>query len=199
MSANPAANKAAIKKQLILKSARQLFSEKGYSAVTMKDVVEACGISRGGLYLYFGSTHDIFVEVMNAEYADSNDVYISAIMDGTPATKIIGFFLKEKRKQILGDTDSLTRATYEFFFDHPMPADENRLRKDFDESVKILAKLIEKGIEDGDLYDVDPQAAARNIMFVLEGLRISALTMDVDQKLVNEQLMYIIDSLLVAS
>ena len=29
----------------------------------MKDIVEACEISRGGLYLYFGSTAEIFLEV----------------------------------------------------------------------------------------------------------------------------------------
>ncbi len=199
MSSNPSANKAAIKKQLILKTARELFCQKGYSAVTMKDIVEACGISRGGLYLYYPSTHDIFLEVLAAENSGSNDVYISAVMDGTPATKIIGFFLKEQKKQILQEADSLSRATYEFFFDHPMPAQENDLRKSFDESVKILAKLIEKGVEDGDLYDIDPVAAARNIMFVLEGLKLGTLTMDIDQKLVNQQLMYIVDSIMVAS
>ena len=44
------------KKKLILETARKVFVEKGYKLVTMKDIVEACEISRGGLYLYFQST-----------------------------------------------------------------------------------------------------------------------------------------------
>lgn len=48
--------KSTQKRQFILETAKKIFMEKGYKSVTMKDVVEACGISRGGLYLYFGST-----------------------------------------------------------------------------------------------------------------------------------------------
>ena len=43
--------KSVQKKKLILETARKVFVEKGYKKVTMKDVVEACNISRGGLYL----------------------------------------------------------------------------------------------------------------------------------------------------
>ena len=48
--------KSVQKKQYILETARKVFAEKGYKNVTMKDIVEACEISRGGLYLYFDST-----------------------------------------------------------------------------------------------------------------------------------------------
>ena len=36
------------KRQLILDSAAKVFSDKGYKAVTMKDIVEASDISREG-------------------------------------------------------------------------------------------------------------------------------------------------------
>ena len=41
--------KSTQKRQFILETAKKIFMEKGYKSVTMKDVVEACGISRGGL------------------------------------------------------------------------------------------------------------------------------------------------------
>ena len=44
------------KRQHILDAARKVFVEKGFKNVTMKDIVEACEISRGGLYLYFDNT-----------------------------------------------------------------------------------------------------------------------------------------------
>lgn len=59
--------KSAHKKQFIVETARQVFVEKGYKDVTMKDIVDACGISRGGLYLYFESTAELFREVLEAE------------------------------------------------------------------------------------------------------------------------------------
>ena len=44
------------KREHILQCAKPVFARKGFRAVTMKDIVEACGISRGGLYLHFGGT-----------------------------------------------------------------------------------------------------------------------------------------------
>ena len=48
------------KRKFILETARRVFVEKGFKNVTMKDIVEACKISRGGLYLYFENTSQIF-------------------------------------------------------------------------------------------------------------------------------------------
>ena len=42
-------DKSAQKKKLIVERARRVFMEKGYKEVTMKDIVEECDISRGGL------------------------------------------------------------------------------------------------------------------------------------------------------
>ena len=42
-------DKSAQKKKYIIEKAREIFIEKGFVAVTMKDIVEACDISRGGL------------------------------------------------------------------------------------------------------------------------------------------------------
>ena len=41
--------KSVQKKKYILDTARKVFAEKGFKNVTMKDIVEACEISRGGL------------------------------------------------------------------------------------------------------------------------------------------------------
>ena len=41
--------KSAQKKKYILDTARKVFVEKGFKSVTMKDIVEACEISRGGV------------------------------------------------------------------------------------------------------------------------------------------------------
>ena len=49
-------DKSVRKKQYIIDKAREVFAQRGYKDVTMKDIVDACQISRGGLYLYFDST-----------------------------------------------------------------------------------------------------------------------------------------------
>ena len=58
--------KSVQKKRYIVEKARDVFMEKGFKKVTMKDIVEACDISRGGLYLYFESTSQIFMDFPTA-------------------------------------------------------------------------------------------------------------------------------------
>ena len=67
------------KKQYILETARRVFVEKGYKNVTMKDIVEACDISRGGLYLYFNSTEELLLAVLEQEANETDDVFTESI------------------------------------------------------------------------------------------------------------------------
>lgn len=100
------------------KSQRCLYGE-GFKKVTMKDIVEACDISRGGLYLYFESTSQIFSEKgMESEEADgySSD----SITEDATAADILLLFLKEQKRSFAKNT--LTQATYEFYFEMICPS-----------------------------------------------------------------------------
>ena len=61
------------KRMYILKQAKTVFAEKGFRAVTMKDIVDICEISRGGLYLYFASTEEIFRAILLTQLESEED------------------------------------------------------------------------------------------------------------------------------
>ncbi|MBO4376268.1 MAG: TetR/AcrR family transcriptional regulator [Lachnospiraceae bacterium] len=183
------------KRKYILETARKVFLEKGYKDVTMKDIVEACDISRGGLYLYFSSTKEIFLEVLKMEAADTDDVFGSNISKDATAADILALFLKEQKKELLRKNNNLTLATYEFFFAEDMPKKDNLLKNQFDSAVKIIEKLIEAGVESGEFYCDDCSGAARNIMFVLEGLKVTSQTIGITQETVDRELLYIMRGL----
>lgn len=58
-----------------------------------------------------------------------------------------------------------------------------------------MEKLITDGVENGEFYCEDPLGCARNIMFVLEGLRAAAQTMGISEKAVDSELYYIMQGL----
>ena len=183
------------KKKYILETARKVFMEKGYKNVTMKDIVEACDISRGGLYLYFNSTAEIFREVLHMESEEADDVFSDSIREDATATEILALFLKEQKKELLSKKDNLAIATYEYYFGEDVPKKDNILKRQFDSAVKILEKLIETGVENGEFYCEDCRSAARNIMFLLEGLKISAHTIGVTPEMVDRELLFILNGL----
>ena len=188
--------KSAQKKKYILDTARKVFVEKGFMSVTMKDIVEACEISRGGLYLYFESTDQILMEVLQMEADETDDVFTEQIAREDTAADILTLFLKEQKKELLQNKDNLTVAVYEYFFAHKPTDKNNMLRRQFDAGVKVIEKLIETGIDSGEFYCENPKGAAANIMYVLEGLKINAQTFGITEKMVDEQLLYIMQGLI---
>lgn len=180
------------KKRYILEMARKVFMEKGFKKVTMKDIVEACDISRGGLYLYFESTSQIFQEVMKLESEETDDVFSDNITEDATAADILVLFLQEQKKELLRREDTLTQATYEYYFENQPGKKNNILKKQFDSAVKIIEKLIEIGVDNGEFYCDDCQGTARNIMFVLEGLKISAQTIGITEEAVDREIAFIL-------
>ena len=189
--------KSAQKKQHILDSARKVFVEKGFKNVTMKDIVEACEISRGGLYLYFDNTEQIFLEILQMEAEEADDLFTGHISEEDTAADILTLFLKEQKKELLQKKDNLTVAVYEYSFAHQSTDKNNMMRRQFDAGVKVIEKLIEAGIASGEFYCENPKGAASNIMYVLEGMKINAQTFGITEKMVDEQLVYIMQGLII--
>lgn len=183
------------KRKFILETARKVFVEKGFKRVTMKDIVEACEISRGGLYLYFDSTSQIFLEVMKLESQEADDVFSDSISEDATAADILILFLNEQKKELLRKEDTLTQAIYEYYFENGVGKKGNVLKRQFDSAVKIIEKLIETGAENGEFYCEDCKGMSRNIMFVLEGLKISAQTIGITAEAVDREIRFILKSL----
>ncbi|MGN0330985.1 MAG: TetR/AcrR family transcriptional regulator [Kineothrix sp.] len=189
--------KAEEKRKLIVEAARGIFAEKGYRSVTMKDIVEACNISRGGLYLYFSSTEEIFLEVMRTEHAKMDDIFACQERENASPADLLAFFLKEQKRGMLRKRNNLTMAVYEYYFENRLPGRSNPLKQQFETGVDIIESLIEAGIETGEFYCVDPRGTARNILYVLEGLRISAQTRGIAEETVDRELLYVMQGLII--
>ncbi|MCI8695826.1 TetR/AcrR family transcriptional regulator [uncultured Acetatifactor sp.] len=184
-------DKSVQKRKYILEMARKVFVEKGFKKVTMKDIVEACGISRGGLYLYFSDTGQIFLEVMKMESQEADDVFSDSIAEDATAADILFLFLREQKKELLRRNDTLTQAIYEFYFQSEPVRKGNMLKRQFDSGVKIMERLIAMGVEQGEFSCEDCRGMARHIMFVLEGLEISAQTIGITSEAVDREILFI--------
>lgn len=187
--------KSVQKRKYILETARNVFMEKGYKSVTMKDIVDACNISRGGLYLYFSGTREIFLEVLKLEQEEADDVFEKNITEDAGPADILALFLKEQKRELISKKPGLTKASYEFFFEEQNYGKDNILKKQFDSAVIVIQKLIEAGVESGEFYCEEPRRAASNIMYVLDGLKIASQTRGITEAAVDREIMYVMQRL----
>lgn len=184
-------DKAARKKQFILDTAKGVFAKKGYKDVTMKDIVDACEISRGGLYLYFDNTESIFLSCVNSDNEVLNP------LSGHSAGDALAMFLNEQKKAVLSAESNLNVAVYEYLFSKFSAGEsENAIKATFEKNVEILTAIIDAGVESEEFYAEDSALAARNIMYTVEGLKVSANTFGVSEREVDMQLLYIVSGLL---
>lgn len=185
-------DKAAKKKQFILDTARGVFSKKGYKDVTMKDIVEACDISRGGLYLYFDNTESMLLACLEGEKIEAPSY------DDSNAGEALALFLNEYKKTILAGENDLSIAIYEYLFLKKSSGEtDTAIKSKFEDDCLTVKRIIENGVDNGEFYCDDCAIAARNIMFTLEGLKIMGKTIGVSEADIDEELLYILSGLIV--
>lgn len=173
----------------ILKTAKTLFSEKGYAAVTMGDICERHGLSRGGLYRHFGSTREIFTAMLDADKETTSTELNEAIAAGVPAKQMFAYFMQQQKQDIQQGGGRLAMAVYEFCSSTP---DQKRyLNERYAAAVDILAKLIRYGQARGEYRPGDARAAASHIVVFLEGLKLSSAVITLSDDMLEDQLGYV--------
>lgn len=152
----------------ILDAATELFSKKGYSAVTMQDIRLACDISRGGLYRHYASTEDIFTAMISSEQEKAFSALENAEKNEVSAYIILKTFIHWRVDTLLNSQDSIDNAISEFA--KSSPHSKKIIVDRAENSLKILSELITLSCKEGKLNCSCPYQAALNIMCLLEGL-----------------------------
>ena len=172
-------NRSLEKRNLILERAKQVFSQKGFSMVTMKDIIDACNISRGGIYLYFSSTDEIFMEVIklhHQSYIEKTKNNIDDIDDFNTIVNIYFENLKQEMKNIKG---SLKLAMIEFFVAHKTETDNNFFIKAMDGLKAPIIEILSLGKKQGRISYENLNEATDLVFYWLIGLEEIMLSTNV--------------------
>lgn len=169
-------------KQKIKEKAKELFADKGFQAVTMKDVCEATGLSRGGLYRHYDSTDQIFSEIVSEFLDEQNDIFEKSIAEKVPATKILEQILNKYKLEMLDTTSSLSLAIYEYFSGKKLEGNENALSRRYALSFESWNNLIQYGISSGEFKQVDIKGMFDLIVFSYQGVRMYSQLMPISRE-----------------
>jgi AcrR family transcriptional regulator len=140
------------RKELLTKSF-DLFAEKGYATVTMRQIAQALGVSTGTLYHYFPSKEALFEQLMD-ELTERDILQIAAALEGTTtiAERITAVFQFLEANQDYYFKQALALA--DFYRHQQADHSENQvLRRVFDRTFKQVEQEISHlfGIADPEL------------------------------------------------
>lgn len=173
----------------ILESAQVLFSRKGFCAVTMQDICEAAGFSRGGLYRHYASTEEIFVDIIRSEQQEAYaQLQRARDMDVGPE-RIMRHFLRARMRWVCRSERSFDVAVSEFAANSELGRQALSARAE--ESIRVLTELIEWGIREGIFHCPCPMDTAKHILWLTEGMSRHSCLLPVTEEDIQQQLLLI--------
>lgn len=171
-------------RKLIRERAAGLFAQRGFKNVTMNDICQVTGLSRGGLYRHYDSTKQIFSEIVD-ELMQAQDNELSEKMRaGLPATQILDEILERYRREMMDGEASLSVAIYEYYSGSSATDDrENLLSKQYEYSVEMWRAFISYGIKRGEFKETDARELIDILLFAYQGVRMYSTIMPLDEQI----------------
>ena len=174
-------------RDFIVEKSYALFVRKGFKQVTMKDVCEITGMSRGGLYSHFSSTGEIFEAILK-EMTQKDDLdFQREIKKGIPAVTIMDNALSLLEKEMNDSETSLSEAIYEY----SETVDSNVMTELNQISVKKWSALIRYGIKTGEFNNVDVTEIVSLLLYSYQGIRMWSRIIPVSDKTIRSIVMNI--------
>lgn len=183
-------------KEYIKKKAYLLFAMKGFKDVTMKDVCEATGLSRGGLYRHFESTDQIFSEIVSLFLDRQNNDLKEKIAKKISAVDILNEILEQYKLEMIDTENCLSMAIYEYFSRKEIKESDSTLYNQYMESFHSWDMLIQYGISRGEFLNVDARSVFELIVFSYQGVRMYSQLMHIGED-IPERIMEQIKQILI--
>lgn len=158
------------RKDEILRTAARLFSERGYSAVSMRDLAEALGIKAASLYNHISSKHELLSKIVISvaeEYTSGMNEIISS-KSGTveKLNKVIDLHVKITIKHsralfsLNNDWMHLKEPDLQYFLD---------MRSGYEENFR---KILIQGVENKEIQELNIEVMLFSILSSLRTLNL---------------------------
>ena len=182
-------------RESIIHESYTLFAEKGFKQVTMKDVCEVTGMSRGGLYSHFSGTDKIFEAVLEKITENSATDFQTEIKEGTSAVKILERTLDNMEEEMKHPEEALNIALYEY----AETVNSDVMKRLSSNAQERWNKLIRYGIKRGEFREVNVDEIVNVILYLYQGVRmwsriismkpktICSITDNIRKQLIGEQ------------
>ncbi|GBE55135.1 HTH-type transcriptional repressor Bm3R1 [archaeon BMS3Bbin15] len=174
-------------KSKIIKTARRLFTRKGYFNTSIRDISGEAGLSIGAIYHYFNGKEDI-AEYL---YTDTLQFLMKNLKEALGDEKDV----KEKFKRII---ELFYRLTDEFpdIMEYALYVKHREIMRDnrticSSEPFEYIIKIVADAIVKGEIRDMDPLLATATLM----GLPIRLITLKLDGVIQDNLLNYVGETL----
>ncbi|MGA7874410.1 MAG: TetR/AcrR family transcriptional regulator [Desulfoferrobacter sp.] len=180
------------KKELILQAATTLFANKGYSGTSVREIVEAAGVTKPTLYYYFKNKDDLYNKLIDEAIQIFFDIFDkAAATPGGMRTRLFKVFA-EIYHSFRENIDFL-RLVNSIIYGPRGAVPEYDLKVRNQQFEQCLSKILRDGIAEGELGEADFNRVMLLLVGLLRSLQVLLVVKPVSQNISPDELRRSID------
>jgi AcrR family transcriptional regulator len=153
-------------RERLLGAALTLFNEKGYAAASVREIVEAAGVTKPVLYYYFGNKEGIYLELMRNSYGTFEELAAQTVGAGGSAKERLVRFCSVLFDASLERLPEV-RLIYAVYFGPPQGTPQFDLDAYFLRMMELVHRLIKEGAAGGEFADLCVDDLTRAVIAIL--------------------------------
>ncbi len=162
---------AEVRRAQILEAAFECFATRGYHTATMDDLARVSGLSKGSLYWHFSSKEEVFLALFDDWVGPIFEDWSQLESENRPCLDLIRALGEISVERMTAGPIPLG-AWGEFL---RQPKARERYATVLRESRERLTALVRRGIERGEIRDLDPEGIAVGLTAAMEGTLLQAM------------------------
>lgn len=159
----------------IMTAAMRLFTLQGYDATGLTQICSESEVSRGAFYHHFSSKHDLFIQLLETWLAKMDQELSS---DFQHAESVPQGLIRATQpiSQVFADAEGRFPMVMEFWLQsYREPELWQKTIAPFFRYQVFFEKLLERGIREGSIKEIDPRAGGRILVAVSLGVLLSSM------------------------
>jgi AcrR family transcriptional regulator len=161
----------------IIEAAKRVFRRKGFANATMQDIVEESGMSRGGVYMYFSSTEEIFNAILEQNDAETFAGIREMAERHETVWGVIEEFIEQSAQELPKVTNDIGPVVYEVLMGSWRDEAKSALMKQrYQQTVDVCVSVLQRGVDSGEFRPILPiEDIAKSILTFIDGLTLHML------------------------
>jgi AcrR family transcriptional regulator len=144
-------------RERLMHAALDLFTQRGYSAASIREICQAAGVSKPVLYYYFKSKEGLYLEIMNG-VSQQFDQRVSELSSSTGTVRQRLHYFLGGMLESAGSNLGVVRLAYSIYFGPPQGAPFIDFNRFFDLTIALVNGLITEGVRSGEFRECDQEA-----------------------------------------
>jgi AcrR family transcriptional regulator len=154
-------------RESLLDHALTLFSERGYAATSIRDIIHATGVTQPTLYHHFQDKRSLFEELIQLHY-EMSQANIEQVLSAENGCEARLRLLVTSSFEFCNSDPRVPRLMFQTYQGPHVPEIDGILDKLTDRRFRLVTKIMEDGILEGRLQDSPPEFLALSFCCLMD-------------------------------